>query len=57
VRILAEYAYYRLLDMPPFPRQRPQSAADLIDQPADAVDGQAKPPAQSVTATEGKRAE
>ena len=57
VRILAEYAYFRLLDMPPFPRQRRQSAADLIDQPADAVDGQAKPPAQSVTAAEGKRAE
>jgi len=57
LRVLGEYGYYRLLDLPPFPEQRQQSATELIDELADAVDGQAIHPAQPVAATEGKRAE
>jgi len=34
LRVLAEYTYYRLLDMPPFPEQRVPSAPETKDQEA-----------------------
>jgi predicted PurR-regulated permease PerM len=48
LRVLAEYTYYRLLDMPPFPRQTVPIPAETQEEEAE-LDA-APPPAQRATA-------
>jgi predicted PurR-regulated permease PerM len=56
LRVLAEYAYYRLLDMPPFPEQRVPSAPEIKDEVAVKEDEPSTLQAQPATASEAEQA-
>jgi predicted PurR-regulated permease PerM len=56
LRVLAEYTYYRLLDMPPFPEQRVPSAPETKDQEAVKEDEPSIRHAQPATASEADQA-
>jgi hypothetical protein len=57
LRILAEYTYYRLLDMPPFPETKIESRQKELDTPVTEEDEQAAHPAQRIVATKSKQLE
>jgi predicted PurR-regulated permease PerM len=57
VRILAEYTYRRLLDMPPFLDQRAQRQAETADQDDLSEDEQTMGAVQPVVTPEGKQTE
>jgi predicted PurR-regulated permease PerM len=50
LRVLAEYTYYRLLDMPPFPRQTAPTPAETREEETDTELDAAPPSAQRATA-------
>jgi hypothetical protein len=57
LRILAEYTYYRLLDMPPFPEVKVESRPETLDRVVSGEDRQAMPSTRSMAAREGERVE
>ena len=57
LRVLAEYTYYRLLDMPPFPQQPMPGQVQAADDEVAEEEKRTLQPIQPVTAAEGKRPE
>jgi hypothetical protein len=56
LRVLAEYTYHRLLDMPAFPEEQQAQEAEKLEQPsADEEQEPAALPAQATATTEGKQ--